>query len=647
MGESILIVEDEFIVANDLKLMLTRAGHHVCGIASNVSMAQKMIEKHRPSWVMLDIVLKDNSFGTDLAQELSSENIGFIYISASTNQSILERAKETQPYGFLMKPFREKDILMMLDIATNKHKEHTRLSAEREIILQKHLLHIKLSSTALLDRLQLLPGAFQGFIPFDILKINLTERPGSLSSEYGFVRISFEAYNFLTDRELLEEMGTDQQEIFRYRPKQPLADQRFFLNGYDFSKSLMDNIWEAKLSKHFNLQSKLIFSFTYDDGKQVALSFYSQVKECFNYTHLLLLQKAQKAIKAFFEQSPTNSPTIQSKPLVKRPEPVTSGINCFEGIVGSSPKLLKVFDDITSVAEASVSVLILGESGTGKELVAKAIHKRSQRRNKPLIIVNCAALPSELLESELFGHEKGAFTGAIERRAGKFEAADGGTIFLDEIGELSLEAQVKLLRVLQEHEFERIGSTKTIKIDVRVIAATNRNLEKEVAGGRIRLDFYYRLNVFPIHLPSLSERKEDIPALAQYFVDQFAKTMNRDVLIFSNEAIEQLTQYDWPGNIRELEHLIERTVLMTAGSEVTNIAFPDSSFLQPGISLAGNTQKTLKTLEQIEMEYILEVLKQCNGKINGPGGAAEILGLSPSTLNSKLNRLGIKRNHYF
>jgi transcriptional regulator with GAF, ATPase, and Fis domain len=255
--------------------------------------------------------------------------------------------------------------------------------------------------------------------------------------------------------------------------------------------------------------------------------------------------------------------------------------------------------------------------------------------------VNCAAMPAELIESELFGHEKGAFTGAVEKRIGKFEMADGGTIFLDEIGEMPLESQVKLLRVLQEKQFEHIGSSKTVKVDVRIVAATNRNLEKEVAEGRFRLDLFYRLNVYPIELPPLRDRKDDISLLAEHFLSRSSASMGRtDVPQLSPQALKQLLDYNWPGNIRELEHLMERTLIKTRQEIIEKIELPGEQ--AQNISQNG----TNKTLEQIEANHILSVLKSCSGKITGAGGAAEILGLPPSTLTSRMKKLGIKKGLY-
>ena len=283
----------------------------------------------------------------------------------------------------------------------------------------------------------------------------------------------------------------------------------------------------------------------------------------------------------------------------------------------------------------------MGESGTGKERIADCIHNLSNRKNKPFIKVNCATLPANLIESELFGHEKGAFTGAIDKRIGKFEKANNGTIFLDEIGEMPVELQVKLLRVLQEKEIEPIGSKAPIKIDVRIIAATNRNLEKEVAEGRFRLDLYYRLNVFPVTLPALRERKEDIPALAYHFINYYNHKAGKKVSSISDTALKNMMAYNWPGNIRELEHLMERNVLLAKGKMIEEVALP----LLQKVNTSANDASRIKTIHENERDYIISVLKKCNGRIWGVGAAAEVLNIPPSTLKSKMKKLGIKKEY--
>jgi DNA-binding NtrC family response regulator len=449
MKEKILIVEDEFIVANDLKIMLIKAGYQITGIASSVVQARKLIAENKPNWVLLDIMLKGDLTGIDLAWELREINLPFLYISANTNQSTLEAVKETQPYGFMVKPFRERDLIVMLDIAKYR---------------------------------------------FGI------EEGG------GFVK--------------------------------------------------------------------------------------------------------------------------------------TSDHDIIEGIIGKSNSLQDVIEKIRVVAPTHTSVLVVGESGTGKEKVAHSVHELSERKDQPIVVVNCAALPHSLIESELFGHEKGSFTGANAMRIGKFEQADGGTIFLDEIGELPLDSQVKLLRVLQEKEIERLGGNKTIKVNVRIVAATNRSLEKEVAEGRFRLDLYYRLNVFPIELPPLRERKEDIELLAHFFLTKYASASRRNITSISAKALDQLHNYNWPGNIRELEHLIERSVLLAKTAEIENFDLPN--IIE---KLSDQPQGQLKSMEEMERDHILNALQNSGGKVSGIGGAAELLKMQPQTLYSKMKKLGIDKGY--
>lgn len=314
----------------------------------------------------------------------------------------------------------------------------------------------------------------------------------------------------------------------------------------------------------------------------------------------------------------------------------------FSEIVGSGPEMQEVYHLMSVVADSASTVLLLGETGTGKELIARAIHNASPRKNKVMIKVNCAALPANLIESELFGHEKGAFTGAVERRIGKFELADNSTLFLDEIGEMPLEAQVKLLRVLQEKELERIGGKATIKVNVRIIAATNRNLEEEVKAGRFRSDLYYRLNVFPIVLPPLRNRPDDILPLAYFFVDRYSKNSGRKVSGFTPAVAQEMRAYPWPGNVRELEHLIERSVLLNSDTVIREIHLP-----KPKPEEKATLTRPSQTLSEMERSYIIDVLRQFQGKISGADGAAVFLDIPATTLHSKIKKLNIRKAEYF
>jgi formate hydrogenlyase transcriptional activator len=305
----------------------------------------------------------------------------------------------------------------------------------------------------------------------------------------------------------------------------------------------------------------------------------------------------------------------------------------FEAIVGKSSALRKVLDQVAIVAPTQSTVLLHGETGTGKELVARAIHNLSPRRERSFVRLNCAAIPSGLVESELFGHEKGAFTGALMQKQGRFEIADRGTLFLDEIGDISLELQPKLLRALQEREFERLGSTKTIRVDVRLIAATHRNLQDMIRKNQFREDLFYRLNVFPIEIPPLRERREDIPLLVHYFVLRHSRQMQKRIKSVPKQAMEALVNADWPGNIRELENFIERCVIFTQGDELS----------VPRAELRRSAASATSTFEDAERQVIIQALRAASGRIAGQGGAAERLGLKRTTLQNKMYKLNISR----
>jgi transcriptional regulator with GAF, ATPase, and Fis domain len=315
----------------------------------------------------------------------------------------------------------------------------------------------------------------------------------------------------------------------------------------------------------------------------------------------------------------------------------------FEEIVGSSPALQTVLARVAKVAPTDSTVLITGETGTGKELIARAIHKRSQRSARAFVSVNCAAIPRDLIASELFGHEKGAFTGAMQRRLGRFESAEGGTIFLDEVGELPAEMQIALLRVLQEREFQRVGGNQSFKTDARVVAATNRDLQSALAQGGFREDLFYRLNVFPIEVPPLRERKEDIALLVQYFVDRYASKAGKRITGISKKSMDLLQSYGWPGNIRELQNVIERSVII---SDSENLSV-DESWLAGRKSAAEITSPPLtEKLAMQEREMIEAALAESNGRVSGPRGAAAKLGIPQSTLDSKIKALKINKQRF-
>ena len=453
MKLKILIVEDQFIEANNLRLILDRAGYMVVPIAASFVDAMEMLDRHKPDLVLLDIYLDGTLTGVDFAKVLAARKVPFVYLSANSNRKIFLAAKATKPYGFLVKPFRQRDVLAALEVAL-----------ELQNVMQK-------------------------------VGLRMNEQ---------------------------------------YEDK-PLTGS---LEGPD--------------------------------------------------------------------------------------------------IITQSKSMQSVLEHISLAGPSETTVLILGESGTGKELVARALHKSSKRSTKPMVVVNCAALPPNIIESELFGHEKGSFTGAIEKRIGKFEEADGGTIFLDEIGELPADLQVKFLRVIQQKEIQPVGG-KAKTVNVRVVAATNRQLDEEVSAGRFRMDLYYRLNVFPVFIPALRERKEDILLLANFFISKFADIERKIITGFSAEVIQKMESYEWPGNVRELENLMQRTALLSRGPIVSEF-YQNSGQIKR--SLGDNK---LKSITENERDHIIATLQNCNWKVYGPGGAAEILKMNVSTLNSRMKKLGIEK----
>jgi PAS domain S-box-containing protein len=399
-----------------------------------------------------------------------------------------------------------------------------------------------------------------------------------------------------------------------------------------------------------------------DNGKPVWVQWWSRPDPDGKFTRTMLVDITDRVLA---EQERNR---LRQQNLYLQEE-IKSEYN-FEEIIGGSPVLRGALANVKQVAPTDSTVLILGETGTGKELIARAIHNVSRRKDRPLIKVNCAALTAGLIESELFGHEKGAFTGAVDKRVGRFALAEGGTIFLDEIGEISPDVQVRLLRVLQEHEFEPVGSSKTIKVDVRVIAATNRDLEKAVSDGTFRADLFYRLNVFPLRVPPLRERRDDIPLLTHYFLEKYAMKVGRRIDSVSPATMEQLVAYHWPGNVRELQNVVERGVILSTGSALelpdslhaagpnaaaTGVAAaPPEPVVQPPsrhvpvpvgpVSHVGPERDDGSTsLAEWQRRHIVSTLERCNWIVEGPSGAAKALDLQPSTLRSRMKKLGIQR----
>lgn len=638
MGNKILIVEDEYVVANDLRLILEKAGYAINGVAASVEEAMECLQQQKPDIVVLDIMLEGKKSGIDLARELRAQNIAFIYLSANSSQKILEEAKITEPYGFLVKPFREKDLLVMLDIAWYRHQYSLESKLREAELLQEQLNGINSETITIQEKLLKIARLLQSHIPFDLIVAEQRAIDTEHVEEAGYLRIGFNEYQYIGHQELMTIAGIDKNELSAMTDHIYADTQAVIANkkaviyngtaGEDLPHHLLRKLW----LNCFRMASTLAFPVMLNDGQSLYYFFHSRHTGIFKNNHIDLLKRLKIS-----EASSINKPAVQ-----------LPDHSAFNNIIGNHPLLLDALDLTAQVAPYNTSVLILGESGTGKEKIAQSIHTLSPRQNGAFVKVNCAAIPPTLIESELFGHEKGAFTGAIEKRKGKFEQADGGTIFLDEIGELPLEMQVKLLRVLQEKEIEYVGGSSVKKLDVRIIAATNRNLEKEVARGNFRLDLYYRLNVFPITLPSLQERRSDIPALALFFADRFCKEFNKEYIGISSSMIDELSAYNWPGNIRELENVMEHSVILNDGKSPLELK---RSLINLSAGLSGKVNiETLQDVKQVqketEREYIISILKKVEGRIRGINGAAELLNIKPTTLESKMAKLGIRSEDF-
>lgn len=636
--KNILIVEDQFIEAYDLQLILEKANYKVLGIARSVDKALEILETRKPDLVLLDIMLKGDKNGIELAHILKKKNIGFIFISANSSKQILEKAKTTQPFGFIVKPFRDQDILTTLEIAFYRLDYTLESQLLQQLELKNNITDLINSDFNIEEALPAFAKIIQTFVSFDYLEVGFAN--ADQYSNLGIARKNIAEYQIINVQKLSQIAEISIKELNETYKKSQTDLKPVVYTEESLIKNFQSAPIKGLIAHNFGIKSYLVFPISIDSNL-FSFTFYSRNFKVYSQENLDLLSTLEtslsKMISRFYLVQPK---TFIPKKNAPQKETIKIAETGFEGIIGDSSQMLTVFNYIKRVAPSDTSVLILGESGTGKEKIAQSIHALSNRKNKPLVIVNCGAIPENLAESLFFGHEKGSFTGALETRVGKFELANGGTIFLDEIGEMSPALQVKLLRVLQEKEIERIGSHSPMKINVRLIAATNKNLEDEVAAGRFRMDLYYRLLVFPILVPSLEKRKEDIPKLAQHFIEIYSGKMDKKIPVLSPLALQQIMNYNWPGNIRELEHVVQRAVLLNDGDTIKEIELFSSNKLNPE---AKTESFSIKTIVENERDYITYILKKCNGKVSGAGGAAEILDINPSTLNSRIRKLDIKR----
>ncbi|MDP9077678.1 MAG: sigma 54-interacting transcriptional regulator [Bacteroidota bacterium] len=636
MSDKILIVEDQWIEANDLQTILESSGFQVTGIAKSVAQAVELLKEERPDMVLLDIFLKGDLTGIDFAKILGSEGIPFIYLTANSDQVTLEAAKATQPYGFLVKPYRERDILVALDIANYRYTNQRELIARQEKWLSNTLHNIISGKDSQQEKLMLMVKAFEPFIPLSHILVDLDLKHDNMTTAWFYERTGYEEFRPVAGWDLLDQLTLVSKEFMKYRKanltRQPIAKTD------DLNEYIIENgsVFLSKLSDKFAISSSLEVLLPFRKDSAASITFFSTKSSGFNNEHIEFIRSVYGLLGEVIENILNEDNNALSAGKSGRVTGTQNKKPVIEGIIGKSQKLMQVLSLVAQVAPVDTTVLISGETGVGKEGLANGIHEMSERRLKPLIKVNCAAIPASLIEAELFGYERGSYTGATERRIGKFEQAQGGTIFLDEVGEIPLDIQSKLLRILQEKELERIGGRNTIKVDIRIIAATNRNLYMEVAAGRFRIDLYYRLNVFPILLPPLRERKDDIPLLVDHFLQQMADVSGGRPKKFSPQVMEQLMSHPWPGNIRELQNLIERQVLMTDAPLITSIDLPEEDLV-----VEAPPKLTEESQEANEKARIESALKKANGKISGPGGAASLLNLTPAIVSSKMRKHGI------
>ncbi len=488
------------------------------------------------------------------------------------------------------------------------------------------------------NRLIRVAKSLRNGIPFDTVTFSMM---GDRFKEvnYGVQKIGLDEFRAISIESFLKMTDLD-EEVFKEYLLDNASNTPTISNYKKYKKELENQKVKQKINRMFQIQSSLTFMLEVN-SERFYIGFYSKEKNPFQQRHITLFDSLQSTLIQSLEKSLLFNEVVRLNKLLTEEktylkEQVNKSYHTSK-VIGESLSMQHVFDKVNLVKNTDTNILILGETGTGKEVVARVLHEQSLRREKPLIKVNCASLPKELIESELFGHEKGAFTGALQQRIGKFELASGGTLFLDEIGELPIELQPKLLRAIQEKEIERLGGHNTIKVSARIIAATNINLLEAVENGSFRADLYFRLSVFPITLPPLRERGQDIELMTNHFVEVFSQKFGKEGVYVNKSVQHLLNSYEWPGNVRELSNVIERSVLLT-----------DNKSLK--LAMSQKTKRTntnsvfeFKTLQDAETELLLQTLIRCNGKVRGKDGAAEKLDIPPSTLEYRMKRAGITR----
>ncbi|WP_454801280.1 sigma 54-interacting transcriptional regulator [Mucilaginibacter phyllosphaerae] len=643
MKKNILIIEESAIETASLQAILQDQDYEVT-VSTPASASLILQGERKPDLLLLPVFIASDPNGLELAWVCKDFSIPFVFILPNSDQDTLESANKTQPYGFLSRPLRKKDVVSTIALGLSRHQHHQNFQFNLSKWLNGLLVSIMNCAGDDEQRLMWLIKAFQPFIQFDNVIVNLDLKNGGRESVYAFERLGLNEYRRKDHISYIRKAELEDLDLRLYRNRALEKTGVYVENGEYFDQGCKKFRFASKLREFYKINSEMTIPLVNVEKKLYAsIGFYSTENAPFSHEQADLLRLAAPFVSnaiAWIKDSGLALNSTQkdgySIDHVRSPE-------IFKNIVGNSLKLLSVLDQVTQVAPFDTTVLITGETGTGKESLVDAIHQLSSRNQRPLIKVNCAAIPETLIEAAFFGFERGAFTDASERKIGWFEKAHGGTIFLDEIGELPLLLQSKFLRVLQEKEIQRIGGTSTIKVDTRIIVATNKNLSAEVAAKHFRPDLYFRINVFPIEIPPLRERKEDIPLLVSHFINKFTTERNVPFKTVRQEALRQLVSYDWPGNIRELQSVVERTALTVMGTEIQEFLLPDNS-------ASGENQREqehLETYQEMERNHILKVLKSCKGKINGKGGAAEILDLPPTSLSVKMKKLKIGWHHTY
>jgi formate hydrogenlyase transcriptional activator len=622
---TILIVEDEAIVSADIANKLRKLGYGVAGSTGIGEEAIEIARLQRPSLVLMDIRLAGAMDGVATADVIRREcQTPVVFLTAHADKATLQRARQAEVFGYILKPFNDRELHTQIEMALYKHAAEQRLreSEERFRSLLRNIPSVAVQSYGQDGTTQYWNQASErlyGYSAQEALGRNLLELiiPPEMRAEAAasLLRMAETGEPAPASEKSLMRRDGSRVAVYSSHAVVQIPGRAPELFCVDIDLTDRKKLEAALQKAHDKLEQQVAERTAElvaakeeaEKRRRIAESALSEIEK---------LKDLLEAEKAYLQEE------IQLE-------------NNHENIIGQSDGIKYVLYKVEQIAGSDTTVLLLGETGTGKELAARAIHGLSPRKNRSLVKVNCAALPSTLIESELFGHEKGAFTGAQSRQLGRFEVANGATLFLDEIGELPLELQPKLLRVLQDGEFERLGSSTTIKVDVRIIAATNRNLGEEVRKGRFREDLWYRLNIFPIIVPPLRDRKGDIPPLAEYYVEKITKRMGKTIKIIPANVMNALLDYHWPGNVRELENIIERAVINSPGPK---LRLGDE--LKKAVKGSSITQKTL---EAVERDYIVQTLEQTHWKVSGKNGAAEILGLDRSTLRARMRKLDIRK----